>query len=264
MTPRQYLGRELARARVAAGYKSQQALADHLGFDRTVISKAESGDRIPSPDVLAAWCEACGMDLATYERMADFVRESDGALPGWFAPYRERERGAYTLRLWQPLIVSGLLQTGEYARALIVATGAGPDRVDELVAERLDRQLILDRANVIAVLDESVLHRLIGSPAIMYDQLTHVVELSERPNVSVQVVPASIGANAGLSGGFQLASSDGAHDTLLREAVEDITSETGSLTREAIRIFDLVRADALPRALSRDRIMEVANDKWKQ
>jgi transcriptional regulator with XRE-family HTH domain len=264
MTPRQYLGKELARARIAAGFSSQQAFADRLGYDRSVISKVESGDRVPSMDVLEKIAEATGIERELFERMTDFVRESDGAVPGWFAPYREREREAHTLRLWHPGIVSGLLQTGEYAHALFAATGASTDRIDELVAERLDRQSVLDRASVVAVLDESVLRRLIGSPATMYDQLTHLVELSERPNISVGIVPSAIGANAGLAGGFQLASSDSVPGTLLREAMEDITSETASLTREATRIFDLVRADALPRALSRELILRTADEKWKQ
>jgi len=64
--------------------------------------------------------------------------------------------------------------------------------------------LILDRADpphVVTVLDESVLHRLIGSPAIMYEQVTHLADVAERPAVSIEIVPSSTGANAGLSGG---------------------------------------------------------------
>src|SRR5579872_6950184 len=59
--PRARLGDELRRARMAAGFSSQEALAAKLGFDRTVIAKAETGDRPPTPDVLAAWCQACGL-----------------------------------------------------------------------------------------------------------------------------------------------------------------------------------------------------------
>ena len=62
MTPRQFLGKELCRARVAAGFSSQQALADHLGFERTVIAKAEAGERVPSDPVLTAWAKACNLD----------------------------------------------------------------------------------------------------------------------------------------------------------------------------------------------------------
>ena len=112
------------------------------------------------------------------------------------------------------------------------------------------------------MLDESALRRLVGSPAIMYEQLTHLAGSAEGPNISIEVVPASTGANAGLSGGFQLASCDGASDVLYMNGVEDVTEERRSIVRHATRIFDLVRADALPRAASRALILEAA-EQWK-
>ena len=96
----------------------------------------------------------------------------------------------------------------------------------------------------------------------MYEQLTHLAEMAARPSISVEVVPASTGANAGLGGGFQLASSDGAPDVLNMNGVEDVTDERRSLVRHATRIFDLVRGDALPRAASRALILEAA-EQWK-
>ena len=74
--PRAFLGRELRRARVAAGFSSQDALAARLGFDRTVIAKAETGDRVPTPEVLSAWCEACNLDAELFERWAVLARRS--------------------------------------------------------------------------------------------------------------------------------------------------------------------------------------------
>jgi hypothetical protein len=115
---------------------------------------------------------------------------------------------------------------------------------------------------VVVVLDESVLHRLIGSPLIVADQLTHVADLSERANISVQVVPAGTGANAGLSGAFDLASGDGTPEVLRMDAVEDVTVESRSLVRRAADIFVRVQADALPRAASRALIREAA-ERWK-
>ena len=263
--PRAFLGRELRRARVAAGFSSQDALAARLGFDRTVIAKAETGDRVPTPEVLAAWCEACDLDAELFERWAVLARRTDGPIPSWFESWLEAEGKAHALMIWQPLIVPGLFQTAEYARALFLAAGADQDRADDLVTVRLDRQVILDRPgppHVVAVIDESVLHRLIGSAQVMADQLAHLAEQCERPDVSIQVLPSETGANAGLSGAFDLASSDGAPDVLRMEAVEDVTVETRSLVRRAANIFDRVRADALPRAASRALILEAAG-KWK-
>jgi hypothetical protein len=198
-------------------------------------------------------------------RLAALARRADGPVPAWFEDWLEAEREALTLRYWQPIIIPGLFQTAEYARALFLAAGADSDRADDLVAVRLDRQAILDRADpphVVAVIDEQVLHRLIGSAQVMADQLAHLAGLCERPDITIQVLPSETGANAGLSGALDLASSDGAPDVLRMEAVEDVTVETRSLVRRAANIFDRVRADALPRAASRALILEAA-EQWK-
>jgi transcriptional regulator with XRE-family HTH domain len=264
-SPAAFLGEELRRARVVAGFSSQDALAGKLGFDRTVIAKAETGQRPPTADVLAAWCEACRLDDDLFGRLAVLARRADGPVPTWFEDWLRAEDEAHALRIWQPLIIPGLLQTPDYARALFLAAGADEAKADELVAVRLERQSVLDRADpphVITVLDESALRRLVGSPAIMCEQLTHLAGMAGRPDISVEVVPASTGATAGLSGGFQLASCDGAPDVLNIDGVEDVTEERRSLVRHATRIFDLVRGDALPRAASRALIMEAA-EQWK-
>jgi transcriptional regulator with XRE-family HTH domain len=263
--PRAFLGRELKRARVAAGFSSQETLAARLGFDRTVIAKAETGDRPPTDDVLSTWCEACGLDAELFERWAALARRTDGPIPSWFESWLEAERQAHMLRIWQPLVIPGLMQTAEYARALFIAAGADQDRADDLVTVRLDRQAILERPDsphVVAVIDESVLHRLIGSPQIMADQLARVADLAERQNLTVQVLPSETGANAGLSGAFDLASGDGAPEVLRMEAVEDVTVESRSLVRQATNIFVRVQADALPRVASLALIRE-AVEQWK-
>jgi transcriptional regulator with XRE-family HTH domain len=204
--PAAFLGDELRRARVAAGFSSQDALAAKLGFDRTVVAKAETGQRPPTVDVLAAWCQACGLDDELFGRLAVLARRADGPVPTWFEDWLRAEGEAHTLRVWQPLIIPGLFQTAEYARALFLAAGADDVKANELVAVRLERQSILDRADpphVVTILGESVLHRLIGAAAIMSDQLNHMGVMAERPNVQVQVVPSVRGANAGLSGGVR-------------------------------------------------------------
>jgi transcriptional regulator with XRE-family HTH domain len=263
--PKAFLGEELRRARMAAGFSSQDALAATLGFDRTVITKAETGDRPPTVDVLAAWCQACHLPVELFARLAILARRADGPVPTWFEDWLKAESEAHTLRFWQPLIIPGLFQTAEYARALFLAAGADDAKADELVAVRLERQAILDRADpphVVAVLGESVLHTLIGTPAIMSDQLSHLAETAERVNVQVQIVPSARGATAGLSGGFALASCDGTPDVLRMEAVEDVTEERRAIVRHATLNFDLVRGDALPREESRALILEAA-EQWK-
>ena len=266
--PAAFLGAQLRRVRVAAGYASQDSFAAALGFDRSTITKAETGSRPPTDDVFAAWCDVCKVGDELREVLSGLIgvaRRTDGPVPSWFESYLEAEGAAHTLRIWQPLILPGLLQQDDYARALFIAMGNDADRADEMVAARMSRKAIFDRAkppNVLVVLDESVLHRLIGSHQVMHDALMYVAALSERPYIVVQVLPADTGANAGLGGAINLASSEGTPDVLLTEAVEDQTSENRSLVHKASDTFDLVRADALPRAASRTVMLEAA-EIWK-
>jgi transcriptional regulator with XRE-family HTH domain len=263
--PRAFLGEELARARMAAGFSSQQALADHLGFDRSVVGKAESGDRPPTPEVLRAWCEACSLGYDHFARLAALARRADGPVESWFAEWLEKELAAQMIRAWSPVLLPGLLQTGEYARALFLAAGADEDYADEQVLVRLGRQEILDRPrppHLVAVVDESALHRLIGSPQVMYDALVRVAELSQRPGVVVQVVPSAKGANAGLCGTFDLATAADGATTLRMDGIEDQTTESKPLVSKAVILFDLIRGDALPRDESRSLILEIA-ERWK-
>jgi transcriptional regulator with XRE-family HTH domain len=268
--PAAFLGDELARARLAAGFSSQQALADHLGFDRSVIGKAETGNRPPTPDVLAAWAKACGVDPEMFGRMATLARRADGPVPRWFETWLAAEAQATMLKYWSPIIVPALFHTAGYARALLLAaqTDTSDETIEPLVTAKLERAVILDRADppdVVALIDELVLHRLIGSPEIMHDQLMHVADLAQRPYVCVQVVPTAVGATAGLSGAVNLASGDGSPDVLHTDAVpEGHTSESRSLVRNAAVAFERIRGYAMPRAQSRDLIMEVANEQWKQ
>jgi transcriptional regulator with XRE-family HTH domain len=266
--PRAFLGRELHRARLAAGFSSQEALAARLGFDRTVIAKAETGDRPPTDEVLDAWCDVCNLDRELFGRWAAFARRTDGPIPAWFEDYLEAEHAAQSLLTWSPIVIPGLLQSAGYARVLLLAqqTDTSDEAIDALVNARLDRQAIFDRADppdVTVVLDEAVAHRLIGTPAIMHDALIHVAEMALRPSIVVQVVPASKGANAGIGGAFDIASADGTPDMLRMDGVEDQTTENRSLVRKHRAAFNRVRGDALSRDASRDLILKAA-EQWKQ
>jgi hypothetical protein len=163
-----------------------------------------------------------------------------------------------------------LFHTADYARALLLAaqTDISPEHIDPLVAAKLERQTILDRPDapeVIAVIDEPALYRLIGSVATMNEQLTRIADLSERPNVTVQVAADGIGATAGLSGDIAIAVGDGIADTLHTDAIpEGHTTDSASAVRQALVAFERIRGLAHPRALSRQLILEVVNERWKQ
>lgn len=264
-----FLGEQLREIRVEAGYNSQEEFRGPIGADRSVIGKAETGEYPPTDPVLARWLDACGVGgrLRTmFEGMARFARGKDGGpVKVWFSGYLEAEGQAHTLRLWQPLIVHGLFQTEAYTRALLVAAGAGQEEIRSQVELRAQRQAIHARPeppNIISLLDESVLNRLIGSPEVMREQVGRIVEMSER--IVVQVVPSRIGANAGLGGAISVVAGTGAPEVLLSEAlVEDQVTQDVSAVLKASATFDRVRGDAASRAESRTLMME-ALERWNR
>jgi transcriptional regulator with XRE-family HTH domain len=259
------LADELRERRKAAGFTSQEALARVLNCDRTRVTKAETGQSVPTDDLLKAWGEACGFDVRPWRAVARQARERSSGAPRWFEGWLDAEQKAHTLRIWQPLTFPGQLQTADYARALY-RTWLDEERTEEQVEIRMRRQAMFDRPDppsTTVVLDQSVLYRLIGSPQVMCDQVTHVLEVSARPTIMIHVLPSDIGANAGLGGAIHLAAGFGMPEVLLGAAlVEDQVTQEPSLVRAASDIFSLVRADAQPRAASRTLMLE-ALERWK-
>jgi transcriptional regulator with XRE-family HTH domain len=264
--PKARLGEVLAQARENADFSSQAALAEHLSIDRTVVGKAESGDRPPSDPVLKAWIEACHIDnvelVTTLAELARAGDDNNDPIPSWFSSYAEDiEPVAHTIKTWQGMIMPGLVQTPAYARTLFEAMGEDSAKIDARVAARIKRQSILDREDPVSlwvVLDDAVLRRCVGSPEIMHEQLLYLAERAKLHNVGIQIVPAENGANAGCVGALTVASVAGKPDVAVVEGVQDTVTETQELVRSALDIFDRVRSDALPRGASLNNIMEAA------
>ncbi len=261
-TAREQLASLLKESRETTGYDSQGALARRLNVSRPVVTRAESVTYPPPTDaILAGWAGVTGAPL---DKLMELAERARSGTPEYLAKWRPAEAEAHTLRCWSPMLVPGLLQIPEYSHALFVAAGDDSDSAATKVAVRLERQRILDRPDpphLVVVIQETVLRWLIGSPAIMADQLAHVASMAERTHVSVHVLPAT-GANAGLSGAFDLASADGT-ETLRQDGIDDVVSENRELVRKADITFDLVRRDALPRVPSQALILE-ASEQWKQ
>ncbi len=128
-------------------------------------------------------------------------------VPGWFSAYVSLETGAKTLRTYEPHYVTGLLQTHAYARAVLA--GGFPNEGDEDLARRVDlrlrRSALLERADsptLWVVMEEAVLHRVVGGPEVMREQIDRLLEFSELPHVSVDVVPFTAGAHVGACAPF--------------------------------------------------------------
>jgi transcriptional regulator with XRE-family HTH domain len=265
--PLDFFGAEVRRWRTAAGL-SQEQLGQKVGYSGAQVGKVETGERAPSQD-FAEGCdralpEACGLFLRLYQ----LARRWDGGYPSWFTQWVEAERRASTLRTWQPLILPGLLQTPDYARALFLAwRGSDSDaELDELVSARIERQAIFQPPNppsLWAVIDEGVLRRRIGSAKVMREQLEHLMAVSDRSKITVQVVPADVGAHVGLLGAFFIASFENAPGIVYLESPDEgQTTERPSAVAKITETFDMLRAEALPRAASQDLIRKVAEEQW--
>lgn len=212
-------------------------------------------------------CRIANVEL--FMTLLDLARATDDSdpIPAWFADYvNDVEAVAHTIRTWQPIIVPGLLQTPDYARALFTAMGERAAKVDAQVNARVQRQSVIDRDEPVSlwvVLDDTVLRRCVASPAVMHEQLTFLAARAQLTNVVVQMLPAAAGANAGCVGAVTIASVDGRPDVTVVGGVEDTVSETPRLVRKSLGIFDGVRSEALPRGASLDVIMEAAK-RWEQ
>lgn len=148
-------------------------------------------------------------NLAARANAPGWWHDYSDVLPGWFETYVGLEEAARQIRSYEVQFVPGLLQTPEYARAVTVLgyVQASEREIDRRVGLRLARQVVLTRPDppsIWAVLDEAVLRRPIGGAAVMRAQLRHLVELTQRPNVTVQIIPFNAGGHAAAGGPFSV------------------------------------------------------------
>jgi transcriptional regulator with XRE-family HTH domain len=260
VSPSAFLLGELRRARSSAGL-SQEDLGKTINYSGSQVSAVENGQRPPTRDYLVAIDGALHTG-GLFERMQSNLANFDQA-PIWFRDWLVIEREATLIRWFEPLIVPGLLQTRAYAQALIVGSGmVDSSEVDQLVSARMDRRALIESPRpptLIAILDEGVLRRPIGSSELMAEQCSHLVEAAQLSHVQIHIVPASTGVFAGLGGPFTLARGrdfETAHlDNVLRPQVADGTEAIDSLTRR----WEAIRSEALPRVLSLELMREAAN-----
>jgi transcriptional regulator with XRE-family HTH domain len=130
-------------------------------------------------------------------------------LPSWFEAYVGLEEVATQIRAYEVQFIPGLLQTEDYARAVIMLghDDEPPRDIERRVRLRMARQAVLDRdepPSVWAVIDEAVLSRPVGSRAVMHGQLKHLAELSRRPNVTIQIIPFQAGGHPAAGGPFSI------------------------------------------------------------
>lgn len=183
-----HFGRQMRRDRLAHGWSITE-LAKRTGINGAHLGRIESGLRPPSVRVADALDKALPERRGWYLQWLDDIRSAP-EVPATFRSWSDYEDQSATLRLWTPLIVDGLFQTGDYARALIALTGVSAEVAAARLQARMERQQrVLGRCRMSYVLDQSALYRLVGSPGIMAVQLRHLLDVAARPNVVLQVMP---------------------------------------------------------------------------
>jgi len=206
---------ELQRRREATGM-SREEVARQLEWSTSTIFRIETGRSRPQPGNVRTLLELYGVTGAERDGLIQLTREA--RQPGWWHSFRDvlpnpyevyigLEAGAASIRNFEPVVVPGLLQTADYAQEIFRNGPRELERedVERRVDVRLARQEILgreDRPRLWAVIDEAVIHRVVGSVSVMRGQLRHLVESAQKGKTTIQVVPYRAGAHAGTIGAF--------------------------------------------------------------
>ncbi|MET9432213.1 MULTISPECIES: helix-turn-helix transcriptional regulator [unclassified Streptomyces] len=272
---RRRLGQELRRLRELKGMTAEE-VAERLLVSQSKISRLENGRRsISQRDVR----DLCGVYEVEDHRIVDSLMQmaKDSRQQGWwhafgdipYSVYIGLETDAASLRVYEPQVVPGLLQTRRYAEALI--TGALPESspadIEKRVNVRARRQDRINDADqplrLWAVIDEAALRRVVGDKQLMIEQLEHLVEQSQQPHVTVQVLPFDMGAHPGISGHYAILEFPDASDSSV-VYIEGVTSDLylekpNDVQRYSV-MYEHLRAQALNADQTRQFITDVMKD----
>ncbi|MFF7788941.1 Scr1 family TA system antitoxin-like transcriptional regulator [Streptomyces sp. NPDC007991] len=246
-SPLDYYGYELRRHREAAGLTLKQ-LGGILNYTGSLVGQIETARKVPTPEFSERVDAALGTD-GMFSRLVELVLRS--RLPAWFQQVAELEMRATEICSFQTHMILGLLQTQGYAQAVLGAL----DRTDleDRTAVRLARQRVFEKGDppvFWAVLSEAALYLEIGGPAVMREQLAHLLSFEGNPLINIQVLPFSAGAHAGLTGSFDLyhfasdptivytESYGSGHPTANPDAVKDCSLRYDHLRAAALSLKD--------------------------
>ncbi|MEJ8669812.1 helix-turn-helix domain-containing protein [Streptomyces sp. R11] len=272
---RRRLGQELRRLRELKGMTAEE-VAERLLVSQSKISRLENGRRsISQRDVR----DLCGVYEVEDHRIVDSLMQmaKDSRQQGWwhsfgdipYSVYIGLETDAASLRVYDPQVVPGLLQTKQYAEALIA--GALPEtaqtEIEKRVQVRMRRQeRISTEENPLrlwTVLDEAALRRVVGNRSLMRDQLEQLVEQSQLPHVTVQVIPFDMGAHPGLNGQYAILEFPDAADSsvvYIEGVTSDLYLEKANDVQKYSVMYEHLRAQALNVEQSRQFIADIAKE----
>ncbi|MFJ4694049.1 helix-turn-helix domain-containing protein [Streptomyces sp. NPDC088766] len=270
---RRRLGQELRRLREDKGMTAEQ-VADRLLVSQSKISRLENGRRsISQRDVR----DLCGVYEVEDQRIVDSLMQmaKDSRQQGWwhafgdvpYSVYIGLETDAASLRVYDPQVVPGLLQTRQYAETLIA--GALPEtaatEIEKRVQVRMRRQERISAdenpLRLWTVMDEAALRRIVGNKSLMRDQLEYLVEQSRLPHVTVQVIPFEMGAHPGLNGQYAILEFPDAADSsvvYIEGVTSDLYLEKPNDVQKYSVMYEHLRAQALNVDQSRQFIADIA------
>ena len=228
-------------------------LGELLGCNRSTISRIESG----TLKVDEKQAVVLDRTFATGGHFGRLLRYAQlGHDPDWFKTFTRYEMEASSIRIYEAMVVTGLLQTERYARELLTAARVVDD-VEQALETRKARQAVLEKhpsPNMWVLLNEAVIHQPVGGPDVMREQLAHLLEMSRLPNISLRVLPREVGAHIGLDGSFSTLESP------TSRAAYASALPKGRLILAAYEIdwykdkFEQIGSDALSRNASREVI----------
>lgn len=247
---RRKLARSLTRHREAAGL-NQREMAKAARLSYSTISRIESGEHTIVPRNVQLILQACGVGSPEMDFLLRVAEDSEDVawwltysdlMPDWFAEFVDLESDAERIRTYTSEVVHGLLQTRDYALAVAKASGLDrPEiRTNRTVDLREARQDRLDRLALHVVMNEAVIRRTFGSDEIMRGQTERLIELGDRDNITIQVLPFSAGGHPGIRGPFTLMQFPDGYDEVDCVYLE---TENGGVWQE--RASDIERYNAV-------------------
>jgi transcriptional regulator with XRE-family HTH domain len=266
---RRELGALLRSLRQARGMTVDQVAAELL-CSPSKVSRMETGSRAATLRDVRDLCDLYDVtDPAERERMSQLAAE--GKQQGWwqeyelpYSTYVGLEQEAASMRIYHSAVVPGLLQVDEYSRALHESAVPRYDDpiIDQRIQERHTRQRLLSQDNppeIDIVLDEAVLRRLIGGADAMYRQLGRLIEVSGQPNVTIQVLPFTVGQHPALESNFVLLAFGGqASDIIYAEGlVGQVYLDRPQDLRRYAAAFEILREISLSPQDSKEMITEI-------
>jgi transcriptional regulator with XRE-family HTH domain len=242
---------------------TQVEAGEKLGYSASLVSGIETSDKTPTSE-FAERCDKAFGAPGTFATLRELIARE--AWPSYFAPVIDLETSAIRIHEWEMRVVPGLLQTEEYARA-VISSGKPRDSsatVDRAVTARLERQAILSRDNppmLWHVLHEGLLRHVVGSSATMCAQLDKLVEMAREPGVVIQVLPFTASDHPGTDGPILVYDFDGTPSVAYTECngggrIVESPDEVGDLAMS----LNMIRAAALPRKESVSLIQKIRSE----